>query len=219
MNYFELRNEIKTVRNTIEKLLEFLTNRTLKDLRTRRRSKEIDITDLFKDENPNFATSKDFFSVFREEVGVYLFEANFSAYFNNWRKGVEDVESSLLVEKWCEEIKKLWSGVEKSPAFYKSRALQHFVTEEQNKFRDDWVPLYVGKSMNVQNRVYEHIEGKSSMTYGMKLSHRELLQQQGIQFRVSYSPLEELSDDVMYKLVAVIENQVRAKYNPIIGRQ
>ncbi len=73
--------------------------------------------------------------------------------------------------------------------------------------------------MNVQNRVYEHIEGKSSMTYGMKLSHRELLQQQGIQFRVSYSPLEELSDDVMYKLVAVIENQVRAKYNPIIGRQ
>ncbi len=117
MNYFELRNEIKTVRNTIEKLLEFLTNRTLKDLRTRRRSKEIDITDLFKDENPNFATSKDFFSVFREEVGVYLFEANFSAYFNNWRKGVEDVESSLLVEKWCEEIKKLWSGVEKKPRF------------------------------------------------------------------------------------------------------
>lgn len=113
----------------------------------------------------------------------------------------------------------MWSGVDKSPAFYKRRAKLHFVTENQNKFSDDWIPLYVGKSMNVQNRFYEHIEGNSPMTYGMKLSHREKLIQHDIKFRVSYAPLEELSDDVMYKLVEVIEKKVRIQYNPIMGKQ
>jgi hypothetical protein len=217
VDYKQLRSEVEVVRSSVKNLLDFFTNRTLKDLKTRRRSKEFDIIDFNKRENPNIMKADDFFCVFREEVGVYLFEANFSVYYENWFKEVSDLEPYLLKEKWFEEFIRLWSGVDKSPAFYKSRAQYHYLSDQHNKFRDNWVPLYVGKSKNVQGRVFEHIEGVSLMTYGMKLSHRETLKKD-IQFRVSYSPLNELEDDVLFELVKVIENKVRADLNPIIGK-
>lgn len=50
-----------------------MTHRTIEDLRTRRRSKEVDINVFNMSDNPNIVTSTDFFSVLREEVGIYFF--------------------------------------------------------------------------------------------------------------------------------------------------
>jgi hypothetical protein len=217
MDYRRLRSEVEEVRNSVKGLLDFFITRTLNDLKTKRRSHEFDINN-FNSNDSTVITANHFFFVFREEVGVYLFEAKFSEYYTNWSKTASDLESTVVKDTWFEEIKRIWSGVDKSPAFYKSRAQYHFLSEKKNKFRDEWVPLYVGKSKNVQGRFFEHIEGMSSTTYGMKLSHREELKH-GIRFRVSYSPLDELDDDVMFELVKVIENRVRDEYQPIIGKK
>jgi hypothetical protein len=225
MDYKQLKNEVEQVRRSVSNLLDYLTQRTINDLRARRRSSEVDINDFNRRDNPNIMTSKDFFSIFREEVGVYLFEANFSIYYDKWLNNTANTTYSTsttstdaMKQKWFAEINKIWSGVGNTPGFYKRRAEFHYGSEQDNNFRDSWIPLYVGKSKNVQSRIYEHIEGLSAKTYGMKLSHRETLKY-GIQFRVSYSPLYELGDDIMYELVKVIENKVRAEFNPIIGKQ
>ncbi|WP_091013395.1 GIY-YIG nuclease family protein [Paenibacillus amylolyticus] len=99
----------------------------------------------------------------------------------------------------------------------------HFISEEQSVIiylmnKNAWIPLYIGKSKNFQSRINEHIEGRSQKTYGMKLRHRDALKN-SIQFRVSYSPLNELEDDTLYELVKVIENNVRAIFNPIVGEK
>lgn len=219
MNYKELKTEVDQVRSSVNKLLNIFTERALNDLRIRRYSKVVDIFDFNKRDNPNIQTSSDFFSIFREEVGVYLFEANFEDYYERWFEKISFRNLEELKKIWFEEIERLWSGIDKSPAFYKRRAGYHFVNEQTNKFQGGWVPLYVGKSKNIQSRVYEHIEGLSPKTYGMKLRHREKLKKSGIKFRVSYSPLDELDDEILYELVKVVENKIRAKYNPIIGKQ
>lgn len=147
-----------------------------------------------------------------------MFEANFSRYYNAWLFLNSTLAPSDIREKWFDELKRIWKGVESSPQFYKSRAKHHFDNDNENKYQDGWVPLYVGKSRNVQARVWEHIEGMSSKTYGMKLMWRDTFIQD-IDFRVSYSPLYELEDEVMYELVKIIENKVREKYQPIVGKK
>ncbi|WP_339298042.1 hypothetical protein MKY92_25130 [Paenibacillus sp. FSL R5-0623] len=218
MDYKQLRNEIEQVQSSVNHILEYLTDRTIEDLRTRRRSKEVDINVFNMSDNPNIVTSTDFFSVFREEVGIYLFEANFSEYYDYWLKNTECLTLATVKHKWFEQLKRLWDGVDNSPTFYKRRAEYHYISDEQNKFKNAWIPLYIGKSKNVQSRVNEHIEGRFQKTYGMKLRHRDALKN-GIQFRVSYSPLNELEDDTLYELVKVIENNVRAIFNPIVGKK
>lgn len=213
LNTIHIKNEVTEVRNSVEKLVTLITDRTINELKTNRLSREFSILD--KD---SYSWSN--FMVFSQDAGIYLFEADFSKYYKNWLETKIDGSTKTSIrDKWFNELKKLWGGIDKSPAFYKNRAIfHHSINNSENKFMNGWVPLYVGKSKNVKSRIYEHIEGNSPNTYGMKLSYRrkELCD---IKFRISYSGLEEIDDDLMYVLVSVIENNVRDAFNPIIGKQ
>jgi len=211
MNFNELKKEVEEVRVTINKLLRYLTDRTMEELKTKRHSREFSITD---------SDSYDWnhFLIFGEEAGIYLFEADFSLHYQKWIQNLSKDESKNTREEWFEEIKRIWSGVERSPSFYRNRAIHHYYNDNSNKFKNDWVPIYVGKSKNVNKRIYDHIEGMYPDTYGMKLSYREALMGD-IKFRVSYSALDEIDDDIMFELVKVIENKVRYEFSPIFGKQ
>ena len=79
----------------------------------------------------------------------------------------------------------------------------------------EWVPLYIGKSKYIADRVWEHIHLKLEQpTTGMKIGQRLNMVNQ--RFRLSTIRVEvENYDLIMPKLEAALRN----KYNPLLGRQ
>ena len=79
----------------------------------------------------------------------------------------------------------------------------------------DWIPLYIGKSKKIKDRILEHIYLKLDQpTTGLKLKVRENMQNET--FRISYINIPTQNYDwVMPKL----EKILRDRLNPIIGRQ
>jgi hypothetical protein len=217
MNNKQLMDSIMKVRSSATELLDFVTMRTLKDLEELRYCKNFDLINPIVDES-RIIDLTNFFILFNPVPGIYLFEVNVSEYYSKWASDKSKYNQEELKKEWLRELKQMWSGVKISPQFYKKRALVHIVNDGHNKFRDGWVPLYVGKSKNAQARIWEHIEGNSTQTYGMKLKRRENLKG-NVTFRVSYSPLYNFEDEIMYELVKVIENRVRDKYQPFIGKK
>lgn len=96
----------------------------------------------------------------------------------------------------------------KGSALIKKRLLQHKTLQE-------WMPVYVGKSRNVAERVASHIHLPfSSSTYGLKLKARPGLALRA--FRLHAIELKVVNYDV---LAPALESALRERFHPLIGRQ
>lgn len=131
--------------------------------------------------------------------GLYLIEIkNDLRYnlFNEWSKEFcSRWQDPLYLRRWVSNPKKI-------------RLAKHTELRE-------WIPLYIGKSKRIKDRVYEHIHLKLEQpTTGLKLKVRENMQNEI--FRVSFINIPTQNYDwVMPKFEKILRDRI----NPIIGRQ
>ncbi len=135
--------------------------------------------------------------------GVYFFEMKVPSH-TNFGKDVKII---------LQNFKNLWSHPDYhkrwTPSVKDSRIKVH------NSFKDDWIPLYIGKSRCLGKRIKEHIEmDLTKTTFAMKLNARKNLH--GIKFRVRYIKIEVNNYNM---IVPHVESRLRDRYNPIVGRQ
>jgi len=133
--------------------------------------------------------------------GLYLFEVETSdhASFDEWLKWFQPL--------WEHELYK-WNFV---PNFKKRRVNYHFIHSQQSAK----LPLYLGQSENINNRVWDHINLKMNKhTVALKLNERKNLSK--TIFHLSVIEFEvENTRIILPELEAVL----RGKINPLVGRQ
>lgn len=79
----------------------------------------------------------------------------------------------------------------------------------------DWIPLYIGKSKKIRDRVYEHINLKLEQpTTGLKLKVKKNMENEI--FRLSFINIPTENYDLV---MPIFEKNMRDRINPIIGRQ
>jgi len=131
--------------------------------------------------------------------GVYLLEIKNNTKF-------EDFTS------WLNYFEPKWADP-KYIASYTSNLKQKRTSK--HKELKDWIPLYIGKSKDIEGRVHEHIfKELHKTTYALKLNARENLFNET--FRISTIKIDLLNYGA---LMPIIESTLRDKINPIIGKQ
>lgn len=131
--------------------------------------------------------------------GIYLFE-------------IKNNGSHFSFDEWANSFKSRWEDEKYlrrfTPNLQKMRIGEH-------KDLNGWIPLYIGKSKNIGNRIREHIYKElEKTTFALKLNARENLQNET--FRLKTIKIEVENYDA---IVPRIEWQLRNKINPIIGKQ
>jgi hypothetical protein len=132
--------------------------------------------------------------------GVYFIEIK-----NN--KNFDDFKT------WVENFRLEWEN----PA-YKRKFVPNLkkkrIKKQDGEF-GDWIPLYIGKSNNISGRVKEHIHKElDKHTFALKLNAREHAKKETFRLSVIQIPTENYNI-----IMPIIENALRGKLNPIIGRQ
>ena len=131
--------------------------------------------------------------------GLYLIEIK-----NDLKYNIFNEWANEFCEKWQDErYVKRWVSNPK-----KMRLAKH-------KELGDWIPLYIGKSRKIKDRIHEHIHLKLEQpTTGLKLKVRDNMQNET--FRISFINIPTQNYDwVMSKLERILRDRI----NPIIGRQ
>lgn len=163
--------------------------------------------------------------------GLYLFEINFQSFYNeqinsidDWSDPIKSINNNKR-EYFFECLNRLWTEPEERtyssyPKIIKKRFLHHFsLRPYKNNFEDkEWIPLYLGINQNIQKRVYQHIKCDSS-TFSMKLSHLSETVFSDYPIRVSASVIPGIELNRRYILVKEIENILREKLHPLVGKQ
>lgn len=133
--------------------------------------------------------------------GIYLLEIKNSFIHSDFTEWINDFESIWLGEERCFE--KCFT-----PNLKKKRIKCHTELKE-------WIPLYIGKSKNIRNRLGEHFFKKlNQTTFSLKLLERKNLHNNI--FRLSTIQLDVRNYNI---IMPIIENELRDKLNPIVGRQ
>lgn len=113
---------------------------------------------------------------------------------------------------WLVEFKNEWEKDE-----FKKSNVPNLKTKRTTKHCQlgQWFPLYIGKSKSIDKRIKEHINlGLEQPTTSLKLKARGNLY--GQVFRVSVVRVNVLNYDL---IMPQLENLLRDRINPIIGRQ
>lgn len=77
-----------------------------------------------------------------------------------------------------------------------------------------WVPLYIGKSKKIKQRLLEHIGlDLDSETFAMKLNLRDEFE--GARLRISIAQLDVKNYDI---IAPRLEKAMRERFNPIVGQ-
>lgn len=131
--------------------------------------------------------------------GIYLLEIKCDPSFNNF-------------ESWIENFKHRWEDDQYrksfTPNIKKKRVNMH-------KELKEWIPIYIGKSKNIESRIHEHIyKEMHKTTFALKLNARENMKNDF--FRLRTIRIEVQNYDA---IVPRIESQLRNEINPIIGKQ
>jgi len=147
-------------------------------------------------------------------AGVYIFEADLTDVFDQWSNAADGGGGKAAMKAWLAHLDALFGAVDYAPRLYPSRVAAHLAS---GRFRDGFVPLYVGKSKNVFDRVHNHYAGNRKGTYGLRLSARPAVAD--LPFRVTSVELAALADEELYPLVAEVEKELRARLSPIMGSQ
>ncbi|WP_421764352.1 hypothetical protein [Ekhidna sp.] len=134
---------------------------------------------------------------FKKVSGLYLFEI----------KNKENQDFDM----WLSQFRPKWEGLDimNTPSLKQIRILKHKNTSPT------WIPLYIGKSNNLFDRIKGHFVLRSNQrTVGLKLNERVNLKDEII--KISIIKLECTN----YSIIAPIaESTLRNRLNPIVGRQ
>lgn len=112
-------------------------------------------------------------------VGIYYFEIDLKDFYKNIidTKGLNSTRRKTR-EILLGELNKIWTDKTvrketKYPKIIIKRFNKHYRLKPYvNKFEsDEWIPLYIGISKNVNARLNEHLHCESDSTFSMKLSH------------------------------------------------
>lgn len=115
-------------------------------------------------------------------------------------------------EDWLKEFQDEWEMKEYKmrfvPNLKKKRIKMHAELKE-------WMPIYLGKSRNIEKRIYEHIFiDLQRNTFALKLNSRDNMHNKN--FRLSVLKVETANYDWV---VPKLERYFRDKINPLIGKQ
>ncbi|MDH1603947.1 hypothetical protein [Empedobacter sp. GD03739] len=132
--------------------------------------------------------------------GLYMFEIKNNGFFediNDWKND--------FTKRWCDEefLRRFVPNVRK-------KRLKELTDSNQ-----EWIPLYIGKSRSVGKRIHEHIyKPIEKTTFAMKLKARHNLSYEV--FRISAVKIDVNNYNW---IVPVLENELRNRLNPIVGKQ
>ncbi|MFB9076043.1 hypothetical protein ACFFLS_13990 [Flavobacterium procerum] len=125
---------------------------------------------------------------------------------------VRNNQNFELFEEWVNDFKFRWEDKSYLKKFTPNFKLKRIKAHNELK---EWIPLYIGKSKNIKTRLHGHIYKElGKTTFAMKLLARENMKQET--FRISVINLQLTNYDA---IIPVIENQLRNKINPLIGKQ
>lgn len=131
--------------------------------------------------------------------GVYLIEIKNNNEFKSFNLWIEKFKLEWEDEKYFKKF---------TPNLKKIRIKEH--NELSN-----WIPIYIGKSKKIKNRIHGHIFSElHKTTFALKLLARENFKNDT--FRLSTIKVNVKNYDAM---VPKIEWQLRNKINPLIGKQ
>ena len=131
--------------------------------------------------------------------GLYLIEVKNNANFP-------------IFEEWVNDFKVRWEDKDYLRKFTPNFKLKRIKAHTK---LGEWIPLYIGKSKNIKSRLHGHIyKDLNKTTFAMKLLARENMKHEI--FRISVIKLELKNYD---SIIPVIENQLRNRINPLIGKQ
>jgi hypothetical protein len=114
--------------------------------------------------------------------------------------------------QWLNKFREEWEKAE-----YKDKFVPNIKKKRLNAHSNltEWIPIYIGKSRKIKNRIKEHIDLKLSRpTTALKLLERINLY--GNNFRISTISISVKNYDL---IVSEFENYFREKVNPILGRK
>lgn len=163
-------------------------------------------------------------------AGVYLFEINLQSFYTEQLNSfIEDnhstkIKKSKIRDNFYEHLKKSWlsntRNNSKHPKLIRKRFKYHYsLRPYRNNFEsNEWIPLYLGISHNIQERILEHINCDSD-TYSMKLLHLSETAFKEIPIRVSTSVIPNIELNRRYMIVKEIETILREKLHPLVGKQ
>ena len=114
--------------------------------------------------------------------------------------------------EWIDNFKAEWENTEYIRRFTPNLKKVRIKAHEN---LSDWIPIYIGKSKNIKNRIHEHIYLElEKTTFALKLMARRNLKNET--FRLNTIKIEVENYDA---IVPRIEGQLRTRINPIIGKQ
>ena len=132
-------------------------------------------------------------------MGVYLIEIKIS-------------NSELSIQDWIGSFKNKWEHSDFVARFVPNTRIGRIRKHQE---ATKWLPIYIGKSRNIQSRLKEHIYKKmKENSGGLKLIERKNIY--GEIFRVSSISINVNNYDL---IIPQIERYFREKYNPILGKQ
>lgn len=135
--------------------------------------------------------------------GIYFFEVKFPF--------IEKEKLGEFGTSWG--LAKAKGLIHDCPRYYKGRVKPNLDALR----RGDFVSLYIGKQENIQKRLNSHLNDElSSTTYGLKLKARWKILQ-GCEFRASWVAFDIPPE--AYFCIELLENAIRAKVNPLLGKQ
>ena len=117
-------------------------------------------------------------------------------------------------DAWSKDFKKKWDNdkIIKTPKIAEGRLKMRPQSENIDSL--EWIPFYIGKSEKIKDRVVQHLTKPiDSTTSALKLRGRKSLY--GMEFRLSVIEINtDKYDLVMHKIEQILRN----KYNPIVGK-
>jgi len=137
------------------------------------------------------------FEIYKTETSNYENWANeFKYRFRGNQKG-DDERNGLYLKKW-------------TPNIVNKRLQKHIENT------DEWIPLYIGKSANISERIISHLYSKlGKPPSALKIKERKNLKDERL--RIQYIPFP--SEIKEYETAAtVLESALRKKINPISGK-
>lgn len=142
----------------------------------------------------------------KDGFGVYCFWVekdelpSFESFKKEWNQDRNDLALSQPCKKWF---------------------------DENEKINDNFRSFYLGKNESVINRIEKHINKSSKTTYGLHLYRVNVEWKKKMQvswFKFPQKALKKLkinTENKMLKqlLLTYLENELRQKFNPMVGKQ
>lgn len=133
------------------------------------------------------------------EAGIYLIEIRTKGHARNWTDWIGAFRAEWNHKKFSRKH---------TPSLKEKRAASH-------KALMEWMPLYLGKSKVIGNRVLQHLNfPMGKQTFSLKLKARGAMPK--YQFRLRALRVGVKHYDL---IVPTLESKFRERFNPLVGRQ